>query len=86
MCNKFLFPLRDFGKKLPAPNHTPGGVFDLFGRLTKKVDKVYQIFLVGVAFKVPILTQSLVKQAEFDLVRPPPTPSPYLPFPNFGFF
>ena len=86
MFNKFLFPLRNFGKKTACPQPYTTASLIFLVDWQKKVDKVYQMFLVEVAFKVPILTQSLVKQAEFDLVRPLPTPSPYLHFPNFGFF
>ena len=74
MFDEFLFSLGDFGKQPPAlPIHYT--VFDIFGPLKF----FFQILHVGVALgKAPILTQFLVKQTKFALVRrPTPFISPF---------
>jgi len=67
MFNEFLFSLGDFGKIcLPHPYTTVSLIF-------WSTEKFFQILLAGIALgKAPILTQLLVKQTEFALVRPPP--------------
>jgi len=72
MFNEFLFSLGDFGKSA-YPTHTLRRLWSFCS-----TDKFFQILLVGVALgKAPILTQILVKQAEFALVQPMPYESKF---------
>ena len=67
-------------EKCACPTRTLHGLLSFWS-----TDKFLQILLVGVALgRAPILTQFLLKQTRFALVRR--SPVMYLNFPNFVFF